>query len=572
MRILGFVCFLMGYWAFSQESPQHSVAIQTAKKDFLKAEYYLDTDDIDASQNWLNQAKRNYNTTNIDTLSYYIRSLQSELFYYNRLFQFGKAEAEKGLHIAKKLEDNLLIADAYFFLGINQIELKEYKKAEQNLLQAQKCFPKKNIKKTIRAIIRPDHIANNISLVKIKLNQLDSALYYNQKAYQYALSSKSRRGVPNCEQLFGEIHLLKKQKDSAQYFLKKSIISAQESEYFDIALVSYGLLMHTTNTKSSIDKYYQSGLELLQKETINTTFRYLFFDKALQVYKNKDQIQENYILNQIIALNKSVSQRNNFYLQNVTNDYIENEKKILSLTVQQLRKEKDIVFFQLMIALLLVVTLILILLIIRRKNRINTKLLLQKNEISKDLHDDIGSGLSSILIHSDLLQKQTASHPEVQLLSSKISKTAQEISQRMSAFVWSLNDKYNTVESFTDYFKNYAQNLIEGTHFILKWDIDLPTQINTTMDGKMRKNLFLSLKEILNNALKHSKGNAIAIHFSSKKGKLVITIKDNGSGFLKPNSFGNGLKNITNRIKEIKGTIQFLSDKGLLVVIEIPLN
>lgn len=562
-----FICF-MGY---TQEKQDSSSIENIVKESFLKAEFFLDVDDIDASQKWLNLAKDKHNPITVDTISYYINSLQSELFYYNRLFQFGKTEAEKSLYLAKKINNPLLISDAYFFIGINQLELKEFKQAEKSLLNSRKYFPKNNIPTTIRAIIRPDHIANNISLVKIKLHQLDSALYYNQIAYDYALKTKSRRGIPNCEQTFGEIYLLKRQKDSAQFYFKKSLASSRISQYHDIELLSYGFLMQSTDDIQQIEKYYQSGLSLIKNQIINTTFRYLFYDKALEIYKGKNSKKENYILNQIITLNKSVSQRNNYYLQNITNEYIKNEKKIFSLELQQLKKEKDIVFFQLMIASLLVITLILLLLIIKRKNKINLRLLTQKNEISKDLHDDIGSGLSSILIHSDLLEKQAGANAEVQLLSAKISKTAQEISQRMSTFVWSLNDNYNTLESFTEYFKNYAENLIDGTSFTFQCIINIASHTNTTMDGKMRKNLFLSLKEIVNNALKHSEGNTILTQFSISKGKLIVTIKDNGLGIINPNHYGNGLKNINNRIKELKGTIQFITNDGLLILIKIPL-
>ena len=71
---------------------------------FVTAEYYLDNDAIDASQVWLNTTKDLLNPAITDTTDCFVHSLQSELFYYNGLFQFGKDEARKEIDVAQKDE------------------------------------------------------------------------------------------------------------------------------------------------------------------------------------------------------------------------------------------------------------------------------------------------------------------------------------------------------------------------------------------------------------------------------------------------------------------------------------
>jgi signal transduction histidine kinase len=540
-------------------------------KAFNQAQLYLEKDEIDKSQKWLNTTRDLIDIQDVDTMSCYINSLQSELFYYTGLYEFGKTQAQKSINEAAKLVDSLLMADAYFFRGINQFELKDYHLAEQSLQQAKKFYPQKPRLNTLKNVIRPDHIANNLAQAKLKINQPDSALYYNRKAYRYAQKTNSRRGIPNCEQTFGEIYLSQKQPDSAQYYFAQSIRSAQHSKYYDLLLIGYGFLMECQPSEASkAENYYQAGCKLMQTQSINLAFRKIFFQKALIAFKGRQPEKENYILSQIIRLNQETSDLNNYYLQSITKGYIQNERKILSLEVQRLKKEKDIVLLQLAVTIFFVLALILTVIIIRRRNKENLKLLHQKNEISKDLHDDIGSGLSSILIHSDVLQRQTQNAPELQLLSGKINETASEISQRVSTFVWSLNDKQNTVSGLTNYFLAYSEKLFEGTSIDFQCHAELGAVSDKSIAGNVRKNLFLALKEILNNILKHAQATQVEVQIKGLRHQLQITVTDNGTGFKDQNPWGNGLKNIQNRIEDLNGKVRFQEAHGLRVIIEIP--
>lgn len=543
------------------------------KNSFLTAEYYLEQDDIDASQKWLNTTKDLVNPEVSDSTECYIHSLQSELFYYNGLFQFGKNEARKQIVIAKKINDSLMIADGYFFLAINQIELSDYSNAEKSLWTAIKYHPQKKLSKRLRAIIQKEHIYNNLAQVKIRMSQPSSALWYNIKAYEFAQKTNSKRGIPNVEQTFGEIYFSQKKWDSAAYYFTKSTASAFKSGYYDIALVNYGFLLQCEENSKIRDGYYDKGVLLMQNRIVNSAFKRLFYSKALKVYRDSDKAKTIYIQNKIIEIDAQTQAKGNLYFQNFTDQYIQNEKKLLSLEVQKLKRQKDLVFFQLLIALLLVLLLFLAVVNIRRKNKINSTLLNQKNEISKDLHDDIGSGISSILIHSDLLQKSAETDEKQKLLVNKISVTSKEISQRINTFVWSLNAENNTLRDFIEYLKHYAENLFEGTALELEFNEIDAFEKQFLIDGKTRKNLFFSIKEIFNNALKHSDADKITINIKiTEKKNLLVEIKDNGKGISSQNYFGNGLKNLQKRVEEMKGTIHIESSDGLLTKILIPIS
>ena len=541
---------------------------------FTTAEYYLDTDDIGTSQKWLNIAKDYLNPEAADSTACLVHSLQSELFYYNGLFQFGKNESLKEILIAKKNKDNLLIADGYFFLGIHQIELKQYKDAQKSLWKSSKVYPKGEVPKRMRAIIQNEHIYNNLAQVKIKLNELDSAFFYNKKAYDFALKAKSRRGIPNAEQTFGEIYLMKKKLDSAAYYFERSIVSATKSEYYDIVLLNYGFLLQSHSNNAMLrEEYYQKGLQLINLRMVNSAFQKYFFAKALDAIRTVDSQKTIYCQDQIIDIDSRAQIDGNLYLQNFTDQYVKNEKKVLSLEVLKLKKQKDIVLFQLIIAILLLILLVFVMLHIRRKSKINSTLLKQKNDISKDLHDDIGSGISSILIHSDLLQKNGDVDAKQKVLLLKINDTAREVSQRINTFVWSLNTEHNTLRDFKEYVQFYGENLFEGTSIELRFIEQTESDKPLLIDGKTRKSLFFSFKEIFNNALKHSKASKITVKIVAlDKKDLLIEVKDNGVGIQSDIFFGNGLKNLQKRVEEMNGTIQIETQDGLYTRIQIPLS
>jgi signal transduction histidine kinase len=584
MKTKALAIFLFFFYLGTAQKTPKLLSIEKFKKSstnhdkifyaFTTAEYYLDTDNIDASQKWLNIARDFLNPGVADSTACLVHSLQSELFYYNGLFQFGKDESLKEILIAKKNNDNLLIADGYFFLGIHQIELKQYKSAQESLWKSSKIYPKGDSPKRMRAVIQNEHIFNNLAQVKIKLNELDSAFFYNKKANEYAVRAKSRRGIPNTEQTFGEIYLMKKKPDSAAYYFERSVVSATKSEYYDIVLLDYGFLMqcHSNDTKLR-EAYYHKGLQVMNLRMVNSAFQKYFFTKALGVFRTVDSQKTIYCQDQIIDIDSRAQIDGNLYLQNFTDQYVKNEKKLLSFEVLKLKKQKDIVLFQLIIAILLLFLLAFIILYIRRKSKINYTLLKQKNDISKDLHDDIGSGISSILIHSDLLQKNGDVDAKQKVLLLKINDTAREVSQRINTFVWSLNTENNTLRDFKEYVQFYAENLFEGTPIELRFIEQTESDKPLLIDGKTRKSLFFGLKEVFNNALKHSKATKITIKIVALDRKnLLIEVKDNGLGMLASNHFGNGLINLQKRIEEMKGSVMMETQNGLYTRIQIPLQ
>ena len=237
------------------------------KHSFLTAEYYLEEDDILSSQKWLDITKNKTSLKKNDSTRVFIHSLQSELFYYNGLYQFGINEAEKAIAVAHNLKDSLLVSNGYFFKGINLFELNKPKEAEKSLWKSRDFQPVKIQKKHIRSSILSEHIYNNLAQVKLFLHQSDSAIWYNSRAYSYAKKVNSKRGIPNVEQTFSLIYLDDNKIDLALFYLKKSIQSAQKNNYYDIVLSNYGFMLNCyPNNQKEIDLWFKKGIKIIQQK------------------------------------------------------------------------------------------------------------------------------------------------------------------------------------------------------------------------------------------------------------------------------------------------------------------
>src|SRR6188768_3878218 len=108
------------------------------------SEYYLEVDQIEASQKWLNYSKKLLLKYPNDNQQYCVNSLQSELFYYSGLYQFGLHEAQKAIKLAQKSKDSLHLSNAFLIEGINWYEMGKIAKAEASYHKAKKYFPVKS--------------------------------------------------------------------------------------------------------------------------------------------------------------------------------------------------------------------------------------------------------------------------------------------------------------------------------------------------------------------------------------------------------------------------------------------
>lgn len=152
------------------------------------SEEYLIKDKTKESQKWLDYSKRMLLKFPDERQQYSSNSLQSEIFYYSGLFQFGVHEAQKAIAIAKKSKDSLYLSNAYLMEGINWYEMGKTAKAEVSFHKAKKAFPEKPNLNSKRYQNSKQYIYNDLAQLKIKNKEFDSAYFYNKRAYGFAIN------------------------------------------------------------------------------------------------------------------------------------------------------------------------------------------------------------------------------------------------------------------------------------------------------------------------------------------------------------------------------------------------
>ncbi|MBS1584557.1 MAG: hypothetical protein JSS82_03245 [Bacteroidetes bacterium] len=199
-------------------------------------------------------------------------------------------------------------------------------------------------------------------------------------------------------------------------------------------------------------------------------------------------------------------------------------------------------------------------------------LYLERLRISKDVHDDLGSGLSKITLMAELAAKQKNGNTKLNNTIDDISQISRDLVGNMRDLVWVLNPENTTLDSLAARMREYCYDYFEGLPQRLQLDFqsDIP---NTRISREAQRNIFLTTKEALNNCIKHSKGANINVGLKISDNLLQVSIADDGLGFdTAPKANGNGLKNMKQRIEAIGGEFRICSGKtGTVIQITVPL-
>jgi signal transduction histidine kinase/outer membrane lipoprotein-sorting protein len=186
----------------------------------------------------------------------------------------------------------------------------------------------------------------------------------------------------------------------------------------------------------------------------------------------------------------------------------------------------------------------------------------ERARISREMHDDIGAGLTQITLMSEAARFKARQQKDNSRQIDEIAETSRKLVSNMSEIIWSLGPENKTLEQVFAYLREQLNKQLEYTQ--IEYNISFPQHsTDRILHNHQGRNLLLVTKEIVNNAIKHSRASHISIEADIKQGSLWFQIKDNGVGFdVSKTYMGNGLKNIRKRISDMNGTIEIESVIG----------
>ncbi len=201
------------------------------------------------------------------------------------------------------------------------------------------------------------------------------------------------------------------------------------------------------------------------------------------------------------------------------------------------------------------------------------KLQTLRNNISRDLHDEVGSSLSSISMLSASTKIALEKDPKRGLmLVDMISKNVQKILEDMDDIVWAVSPNKDSFQHIITRIQDFLNTLEEtqslNVRFVQTGHFD-----NISLPMLTRRNLYLIFKEAVNNAAKHARATTLRVEIKHIKNDLFLAIIDNGQGFdMTKSTSRNGLGNMRGRANEIKGLLEIDSNgKGTKIELKISL-
>lgn len=193
-----------------------------------------------------------------------------------------------------------------------------------------------------------------------------------------------------------------------------------------------------------------------------------------------------------------------------------------------------------------------------------------RNSIARDLHDEIGSNLSSISLFTEVARDNNSENSSnVSSLLQKISEYTQNSQEAMNDIVWMINTRNDRFENIIIRIRVLAGELLEAKN--IDFELHFDERLNQLKMGmNERKNFYLIYKEGLNNIVKYSKCTKVWIDLSLNHSQVILRIKDNGIGYNQAEvSSGNGLINMQKRAEVLKGILNIESKPGIGTTLDL---
>lgn len=186
-----------------------------------------------------------------------------------------------------------------------------------------------------------------------------------------------------------------------------------------------------------------------------------------------------------------------------------------------------------------------------------------RERIARDLHDDVASTLGSVVIYAESLKRHPQTEAETAQLAERISELSQQAQDAMGDIVWSTSPQHDSLADVITRIKDIVAAVCTACNISYTITVDgtLPA---LPLTEEVRKNLFLILKESLNNIVKHAQASAVSLLVEVNNGMLRVVLADNGKGYdpSKPPVQGHGLRNMHARAEAVGATLEVRSHVG----------
>lgn len=457
---------------------------------------------------------------------------------------------EIALKYAQNLEDKLVKADCLNNIGVVYEQQEQYEKAITAYSQAEIFYLEDKNESRLGMVY------NNLAIVYKYLEKYQESMKYYQKALAFAEKIEDKYIVAVTKNNMGNLYALM---GNYQKSFDLCIEALQESKAIDAK-------------ELMIETY--SGISTAYEKMGNYTQALSYFKLYEQQKYDFINLQRSEQLAEMEVKYEVEKKENHIQL-------LQQQEEINRLEIAKQNMASRIKNYVLLGGFLLVLlTAIYVYFLFRKEKKLaeERKTLAikeaeeqERTRMARDIHDDLGSGLSKIRFLTDSLE----STPKNGKLRSKIraiNHTAYHLVDNMRDLIWTLTPNNNTLENLLIRIREFSNDYFN--EFSIETDISIPETISyQKIKSEVGRHLFSVVKETMQNVVKHSEATRFQLNISISEKQLQITMKDNGKGFDTNTKFsGNGLKNMQSRIESIGGNLQLQSHNGVEITIVVDLN
>ena len=518
---------------------------------------------------------------------HYFLAYRAEVLYYEGLFNEAMRDLDEAERIAFDLKDSTLIANAFNLKGLLHENIQDSREALPYMYSALKWFPQRPASRY--PVTEIFHIHGNLGSYLTSIGQLDSALFHLETSLRLATDLGAKRAMAVAWWGLGNLEILRGDPRTALIDYDRSWAIADSAKDHDIgvdALIGRGLaLAHSGDrheAKSAIER--AEDYLIVHRNAIGLVTQRNFARQAAKAYqllgapdaaltsmaewhRIDSSITSNNIRSALATQAQLIKADNDLEVERLERFHVDEQ-------LANERRTRQLTIVGSTLALLAISAIYLVNSSLQRHKRRLAELeaertrqertiaeLRVREQVSRDLHDDLGVGLSALKLRSEMSVRHDPDSSAAPLLREQAS-SAEELIISMRDIIWALQDDQGSLDDLVAYISAHARKYLDvhGIELILEVDAQWPAIQLTT---QQRRNVFLITKEALHNVVKHAQARQVKLVLRWKEG-LSLEVHDNGKGLAPDRKrTGHGLANMGKRAQQVGATFHISSEPGM---------
>lgn len=590
--------FLLLLYSCNNHSDQFADTVSLQFETKMKAiNSFIDQNEYDNAKTLLLELIPTIETEHEKAL---YRCTQAEIMFHNNLINFGFDNIKKAEKYNENLQNRLLTSHIKSLKGVYLIHINKPDSAIYFLKEAIALTDPKYNNINYAQYYK---LAHNIAFAYLKLNKSDSAGYYAHISNQHIPKNENKHYYALNYYIIAEALLQDGNIQHAKKYYNNALQYANNRPNITHDLLS-GLIKiaEKENNRNDFNKWVELGLldanlKNVSIKTLQVFFRILHNNHTLfptsKSYLDAEGKIERYFS---IAVDEESKHQTEVLMR-----YYDELENTFQLSANEKKRELLLHRIRLLVMFFVIIMMTIFSIVLYSRSQLKQKLLLntienqahirhleqeriltkrkaienERSRISKELHDDIGSSVSSLKIYQNLALKEFKSRPEkVEELIDKSIKEIKIIEENLEDLIWAVYTQKQTFENLILRMKQYAFDTLSAKD--IQSEFQYPSSLNEIqIPIGYRKNLLLIFKEFVNNSAKYSTATNFKLMIELDEENAIIELWDNGIGFDSINTqLGKGLSNMKYRALAMHAAFDLKSSsgKGTLLRMEIPLK